>query len=90
MRVQWLLLCLALASGHKPHIIFHVRALYGMTRCNSEADCLKAALPWKVIDDWGFHDVGFRNSEMRTPTLDYFHRRGSQSLHHAGVNTSFA
>ncbi|CAE7901531.1 ARSJ, partial [Symbiodinium necroappetens] len=51
MWTQWLLLS-SIASGTKPHIIFH------------------------VLDDWGYHDIGFRNPEMRTPTLDSFHHEG--------------
>ncbi|CAE7780533.1 Arsb [Symbiodinium sp. CCMP2592] len=31
---------------------------------------------WQVLDDWGYHDIGFRNPEMRTPTLDSFHHEG--------------
>ncbi|CAJ1370526.1 unnamed protein product [Effrenium voratum] len=29
-----------------------------------------------IIDDWGFHDIGFRSEQMHTPTLNMFHREG--------------
>lgn len=33
--------------------------------------------PAQIIDDWGFHDIGFRSPEMQTPTLDRFHQQGA-------------
>ena len=40
---------------------------------------LAAAKPhiiFHVIDDWGYHDVGFRNQQIKTPVLDRYQRQG--------------
>jgi len=40
--------------------------------------------PSEIIDDWGFHDIGFRSQQMKTPTLDKYHKQGLAEVWNAG------
>ncbi|CAK9005421.1 Arylsulfatase I (ASI) [Durusdinium trenchii] len=42
----------------------------------------KPHIIFHIIDDWGFHDIGFRSPEMQTPTLDRFHQQGITLEHY--------